>query len=405
MKLVSIALAILLLAAPTRARADDAGTDFAAQAKVLFRIAACGSTDAIDAKYPRKAIDRHCKRMEDRYAVYKKKWVDKARTFLATVVPSQKPTSVVYPFGGGDLVTALTVFPDASTYTTISLEAAGDVRVIDQMSKAQLGRELDRWGQDIDHLYRSAWSATKQLEALSHSHFPGEICFTLAALVVHGYVPTSLRYFTLADDGTIQYLTDAQLDELAAEIAQGAGARKKAHKKAKHFWYEQTSAYANVEIQFVPADNPSATPKVFRHMVANLDNDHMDKDGRLLTFLASQGKPAAMTKAASYLLWYDDFSTIRGWLLDHMAYMVSDDSGIPPDDAKQKGFEEIPFGLFTGPFFTLHDTSNIHAQMKKLWKSSPKRDMPIRFGYPDADKVHGHLLITQPASCAGKVPC
>ena len=38
------------------------------------------------------------------------------------------PKTVVYPFGGGDLLSALVAFPDATEITTISLEQAGDPR-------------------------------------------------------------------------------------------------------------------------------------------------------------------------------------------------------------------------------------------------------------------------------------
>ena len=40
------------------------------------------------------------------------------------------------------------------------------------------------------------------------------------------------------------------------------------------------------------------------------------------------GEVAAITKAASYLLWRGDFSRIRDYLLDNMVWMVSDSSGI-----------------------------------------------------------------------------
>ncbi len=35
------------------------------------------------------------------------------------------PEAVVYPFGGGDLLSALAAYPDAAEYTTLSLELAG----------------------------------------------------------------------------------------------------------------------------------------------------------------------------------------------------------------------------------------------------------------------------------------
>ncbi len=101
-------------------------------------MAACGGTDAIPDRFPAKTVDRHCKEMSDTYAAYHKAWADPARKFIGDLRPADAPKTVVYPFGGGDLVSALVVYPDATEITTISLEAPGDVRAIDTIDKAKL---------------------------------------------------------------------------------------------------------------------------------------------------------------------------------------------------------------------------------------------------------------------------
>ena len=101
-----------------------------------------------------------------------------------------------------------------------------------------------------------------------------------------------------------------------------------------------------------------------------------------------------MTKAASFLLWYDDFSKIRDYLLRCAAWMISDASGIPPSFAEPAGFEEITYGDFTGPYFIIDD-KNTRAEFVKLWKAQPHRDLSFRFGYPDAAK-RNHLMIMRP---------
>jgi hypothetical protein len=83
-------------------------TDFEAQVKVLFRVSACGSEDAIPERFGAKAIDRHCKDMRDLYASYKRAWADNAAKFISALRPADLPKTVVYPFGGGDLTTVVT---------------------------------------------------------------------------------------------------------------------------------------------------------------------------------------------------------------------------------------------------------------------------------------------------------
>jgi hypothetical protein len=391
-----------------RALAPDApsaraarGDDFAAQAALLHRIGACGHDAPLAAALPRKAIDRHCAAMKRRYTSYKRAWADRARTFIAAIRPADLPPVAVYPFGGGDLSSALTVFPDATEITTLSLEAAGDIRGIAAVPPRPLGEDLTRIGQDIGRLYNAAHSTTKTLQSASHSTVPGTIMFALAALAVHGHEPISLRYFDIEPDGSLRYLTSAELDDrvraavAADSTAAPAPPRKKPGKGTVYrAWKLQESIFANVEITYRPAADPAAPPRIYRHIVANLDDEHLGADRRVLTHLERKGKVAVMTKAASFLLWYDDFSLIRQYLIDHLAWMISDASGIPPRYAEPAGLEQITYGTFVDAYF-IKDPNNVRAEMKRLWKRSPPRDLPFRFGYPDAEE-HPHLMVTRP---------
>ena len=378
------------------ARAEPAaGTDFAADVQLMFRVAACGTDDPIPARFSAKMIDAHCREMRAVYAAYRRDWANEAQAFIAKLRPADLPTTVVYPFGGGDLSSALAVFPDAQELTTISLEAAGNVREIDSIPKVRLADDLDSITFDLRRLYRSAYSTTKSLQSASHSVLSGTIMMALAGLAVHGMVPVSLRYFDIEPDGSLRYLTAEELDARAAEYAKDKRGTQ-TPKVVTHFWYEQDSPYANVEIKFRPADQPDAPLRTYRHIVANLDDKHMTADDRVIKHLERKGKVAVMTKAATFLLWYDDFSQIRGYLLHHIAWMISDASGIPPSYAEPAGFEQITYGDFRGPYFVI-DSKNTRAEFVKLWKSQPHRDLPFRFGYPDNAK-HNHLMITRPKS-------
>ena len=388
-------VAALLGSARATPRSGAAGTDFASDVQLMFRVAACGGDDPVPARFSVKMVDAHCRELRAVYAAYRREWADVAQAFIAKLRPADLPTTVVYPFGGGDLSSALAVFPDAREITTISLEAAGDVRVIDTIPKVRLADDLDSITFDLRRLYRAAYSTTKSLQAASHSKLPGTLMMALAGLAVHDMVPVSLRYFDIEPDGSLRYLTAEELDARAAEYAKDKRGTQ-APKNVTHFWYEQDSPYANVEIQFRPRSDASAPLRTYRHIVANLDDTHMNADDRVIKHLERKGKVAVMTKAATFLLWYDDFSRIRDYLLHHIAWMISDASGIPPSYAGPAGFEQITYGDFTGPYFVI-DSKNTRAEFVKLWKSQPHRDLPFRFGYPDNAK-HTHLLITRPTS-------
>ena len=377
----------------------DTGTDFGPQVKLLYRVGACGPSEASDplpAHIPAKTVTAHCKEMQDLYVSYRRAWADKAGAFIKELVPSSAPKTVVYPFGGGDLTSALVVFPDATEITTLSLEAPGDVRAIDTIKKTQLATDLDTISHDIRRLYRSAHSTTKSLQAAAYSELPGSLMFALAGLAVMNYEPVSLRYFDINEDGSLAYLSAAELDKRLADMVASKNdpKQKKRFDVRKHYWLEMESVFANVEIQFRPLGDAKAPLRTYRHILANLDDPHQSKDDRVLDHLRKKGKVTVMTKAASFLLWFDDFSQVRDYLLKNMAWMISDASGIPPSFANPAGFEQITYGTFVGPYF-IQDRNNTRAQFVKLWKTQPKRPLPFRFGYPDAEK-NAHLLITRP---------
>jgi hypothetical protein len=357
------------------------GKDFLPEALTIFRVAACGSTGEVPARFDQSVVDRHCEALARAYDDYKRSWIDVAKPFLGSLRPRDLPGAVVYPFGGGDLVSALATFPDATEITTISLEPAGDVRPIDSLAPERLAHELSGHRDHLVRLFAKAHSRTDNLEKESKTDLPGEILFDLAALVVHGDEPLSLRYFRLRPDGSVAYVTQADIDE-----AKRGAARR--------------ALFANAELRFRRAGSASgggAGPtQVLRHLSFNLDDAHLKQDPSLLAHLNNKGKVAAMTKAATHLLWDDHFSSIRSWLVDHTDWMVSDSTGIPPRIAGPAGFVQDTYGTFDGPSpFGLPDAKDAR-DLKRLFASQPSRDLAFRYGYPDKDG-HAHMVVTRRA--------
>jgi hypothetical protein len=351
------------------------GKDFIAQTRTLFRVAACGPSGDIPARLDAAVVARHCDELARAYGEYKKTWIDVAQPFIASLKPKDLPPVVMYPFGGGDLVSALATFPDATEITTISLEPAGDVRSVDTLPADRIARELGVHRSHLERLFEKAHSRTDNLEKESKTELPGEILFALAALVVHGEEPVGLRYFRLRPDGSITYVTQANID--AAKTAN-----------------DRRALFAHAELRFRRAGPPDAPVQVLRHISYNLDDFHLKADPGLLAHLSSKGKVAAMTKAASHLLWNDHFALIRGFLLDHTDWMISDSTGIPPRFAGPAGFVQDTYGTFNGPApFGLLDARDA-GDVKKLFAAQPARDLAFRYGYPDKDG-HGHIIVTR----------
>jgi hypothetical protein len=310
--------------------------------------------------------------------------LSKARPFLAARRPPSLPSAVVYPFGGGDLLSALTTYPDALEYTTLSLEHAGDPQRLAGFDKTQLASNLAEVRRRIKGLFTYAESTSENMMQLEKSDVPGQLAFFLVALRAHGLEPVSLRFFRLEPDGSVHYLT---ADEITA------GEKTRARKLSK-VWVspEFSASFSNAELQFKPRDKDGPL-RVHRHIAVNLSDDHLKEDPAVLKHLEAKGEVAAMTKAASYLLWAEGFTRVRDYLLGHMVFMISDSTAMAPSDAARAGFEMETWGKFSGPFLLARKA--VADEYRKLWAEQPSRDLPFRYGYPDASGQN-HMVITRP---------
>ena len=375
-----------------RAATGDGGdaADFAEILRELWRVAACAGDGPVPAGYDAEVVAAHCALLRPEYESYRQGWLARARPFLAQVVPADVPKSVVYPFGGGDLITALATFPAATELTTISLEEAGDVRRAHGVDAHSLERNLKEFRETIARLMRVSWSDTGKLEEVARGALPGEVVFSLAALAAHGYEPVSLRYFGIQPDGSLHYYSAAELD---APIERP---RPKTPRQPERM-NERTlveNRFSNLELTF---RTPAGVQGTYRHIAANVDDRHLTPDAPLLRHLEAKGKVAVMTKAASYLLWLTVFDTFRRYLLAHMAWMISDSTGISAEYAYPAGFEEIPYGDFRGAYEHFSGAWRVkltEVDMAKLWKLSAG-PLPFRYGYWDAGSKN-HLMITRP---------
>jgi len=382
-----LAIAAVLCAAGT-ASADDA-RDFIAEAKIIYRVAACGNqAEAVPANLDAKTVDAHCKDMQKRYDDIKKRYFEPAAAFFGPLRPKDLPTTVVYPFGGGDLLGALTTYPDARDITTISLEHAGDPTRLGKLDKKnQLKSVLLTFRGSVGGLPALHDSSGENMPKPEVGGPPGQLSMHMTGMTAHGFEPVSLKFFKVNDDGSLHYYTQAEIDELAPKKA----------KKKRPSWVDTdfSIAYSNMELVFRKAGDPKAPLITHRHIAWNLGDKDFKGSG-LEKYLEAKGKVAAMTKAASYLIWNSGFFGIRDYLLGHMTWMVSDSTGIEPKAAKKAGFTQTTYGTYKGAF--LEEASPaVSAQMVEMWEKQPRRKLPFRYGYPDNEK-HVHLMITAPAA-------
>lgn len=391
-------LLVILCTLPTARRSALAGqteaaqgVDFAADAKLLYRVVACSGGTTLPANLDPQIVTQHCSQLKARMARYRRVYLARAKPFLATLRPSGLPETVIYPFGGGDLLAALTTYPDARRITTLSLELAGDPRRITTIDNKQLDQSLDLVDHNIGRLLTANDSTSETLKGTQQGDLPGQLSYFLVALAVHGYEPVSLRYFRIQEDGSLHYYSAAEVREMETHIAQA--------RHGKWTSPDFSEAFANSELVFRSVGGQGPL-RIHRHIGANLRDTSLKKNPGILRYLESQGRVVAMTKAASYCLWNPRFSLIRNYLLANMVFMISDDTGIPPALARQRGFVQDTYGSFQGAMcFDSCPNKEYSEQFQDLWASQPRRALDFRYGYLDSKSSY-NLLVTRRASLA-----
>ena len=314
-------------AVPGRRRARHHRHRVRAQVKDMFRVAACGSDAAIPKRFA--ARDDRCALQAhgvDLRPVPQARGSTRPSRSSRKLRPSDAPTvGRLSVRRRRSVSSALTVFPDATEVTTLSLEAPGDIRAIDSIDKAAARRRPrgDQQGHPAalsarrTRRRRAAWRhRTPSCRARSCSRSPASPCTT--------WSPSS--FATSTSRPTARSLPDEQ------------GARRPRRERSPRKGTQEEALDALLvradesrsrtsRSSSARAATTTAPLRTYRHILANLDDAHNKADARVIAHLESKGKVAVMTKAASFLLWWDDFSTVRDYLLAHAAWMISDASG------------------------------------------------------------------------------
>jgi len=325
---------------------------------------------------------RHKNWIQERINRYRSGFLDPFALFMADKRPAHLPDIVLYPFGGSDLATAIATFPDANEITTISLEGAGDPRTLMSASSQLLYQGFSDFRSVLGNFLSMQDNTNDNVRASDKGPVPGQVSLSLAEAYIFGYRPVSLRFFRIENDGSLYYYTIEDINSL-----------KNNRGERLHPAWDPPAysvAFRNMEIIYTKKTASGEKKLIHRHIAANL-HDSRFMNSPLSAHLEKKGRICAMSKAGAYLLWRNDFSGIRNHLLKHMIFMVADSTGILPRHASAGGFEMTTYGKFYGAF--IDDEGGADAEeLRKLFRSQPQREIPVRYGYSDIRRSN-HLIL------------
>lgn len=377
-------LSLFIAVALTADGSSTQGAELIDDVKLVYQVVTCQDGALPDNINP-AAVKEYCDQQKPRFVRFKEHWGTTAGDFLAKLRPTMLPPELVYPFGGGDMMMALTAFPDQQVYTTMSLEQSGDPRKLRTVKDAAtLKQALAGLLETTGSTLLSNDSKSVNMSKIQRGELPGQLSMHLIGLALHDYEPVSARFFRIEPDGTLHYFSKDELDAVDPSKA----------KSLHHSWKvpDFSPVFANVEIHFAPKGKVDGPKRIHRHIAADLSNSGLEKNPGLLKHLQSKGHVAMMTKAASYLLWNASFSTMRDYVSSHLDFMFSDSTGLLPQFVKKAGLTMETYGSFQKSFLGTAQSSQ--AELRKEFEAQPKRALPFRFGYPDASpEKRSHLIV------------
>ena len=297
------------------------------------------------------------KSLDGQWAYLDEERLKAMRTWGATELADLRAQSgtVFYPFSGPDVLYADTFFPNSRVLLMAGLEPVGTMPDLNNlMAQGKLGPYLDSISKSLFTILAASFFKTKDMKVDFNNQLvdgltPAMIVFIARA----GYPITDIQYVSLNGDG-------------------GVGPRDKAGKEGVQITYADGR-----EVLYFSADISDGGLK---HNPGFVQLMHKLAPG--ITYL----------KAASYLCYYDDFSTIRNAILDNSLAVVEDDSGVPFKYFDPAKWTVIPYGDYTGPIVPLFKDFK-QPDLTAYYQKTPHAQLPFGSGYKFHASVSSLLVV------------
>jgi len=281
-----------------------------------------------------------------------------------------RTTTLFYPFGGPDFATAFALFPDARATVLLGLEPAGDLPDFGRIqAEGRAAFYADLEALTLDFLTRGYFITKQMMETFSRGN-------------VHGALPV-IGFFLKRGGCSI-----IDVRHLTPNAAGG--------------WLETSHQRTTMRVRRpygVRIDYLKPGDAAFRsvyYFSCDVEDMAFKEGSPLHRFFQGFERMATFVKAGSYLLHWNNFSTLRRLILDRSLFVLQDDTGIPYRVLKGLGWDIRLFGRYATP---VKDFTNVEQEDLRQAYEGPETSaepLPIRFGYRWVTRVDNLLLAERP---------
>jgi hypothetical protein len=274
-----------------------------------------------------------------------------------------------YPFSGPDFLHAVQFYPNSKKYLFLANEMVGDVPAFEKMTQPQVLNYLNSIEKALGDIFRRSYFITSYMG----SQIPA----------VKGVVPIFMVFFarTGHEIMNVELITlDANGNTISrSQNPKGISGVRFTFCPIGKYDDVRTLEYFNTDISNVGTSGKGglkARPEMVKHIEAF-------------------GKANTFVKAASYLLHYETFSTIKDLTQAKSVSLLQDDTGIPYRFLA-KDFNYFLYGKYTIPVKNFSASGHYQKDLAKLYADSTKvKSLPFSLGYHWQDQNQNYMLFVR----------
>ena len=283
--------------------------------------------------------------------------------------------TLFYPFSGPDYLYAHSFFPHAGTFILLGLEPVGSIPEPEKLQGKKLATFFRMLDKSIsDALTFSFFKTNDMADEINHQLITGTVPVLMLFLARTGSLIADIRFFDLADNGTILYRYAGQKASADKEVARG------------------------VELTF--SGNGDERLRKLIYISADISNRGLEHRRNVQAFLdCLENGLTTYLKSASYLMHKKKFSNIRSLILQKSSAVVQDDSAIPYRFFDKGAWDIRLYGTYSGPIDLFKE--HFEKDLKDAYARDSKK-LGFRLGYASRSNVLVARRISQPqqSTCA-----
>jgi hypothetical protein len=285
--------------------------------------------------------------------------------------------TLFYPFAGPDFITASALFPGAAQTVLMGLEPVGNLPDFDRLSPEQREAFFADLGELVSSFLKRGYFITREMNDIySRGNVDGALPIIAFFLKRAGYAVADVRRLT--PDGNGEW-SESPYDRISVRPRRPYG------------------------VKVIYLEPCGSVVRAVYYFSCDVENKAFPADSPLYRFFSGLDRMMTFVKSGSYLLHWDNFSTLRRFILDRSLFVLQDDTAVPYHFFEDLGWQVRLFGRYATP---VEDFTNVEQpDLRRAYEdpASSVSPLPFHFGYRWRTQVDNLLLAKRPRR-AYKIP-